>query len=178
MLLSFGSMTFRGLPRLISALFVAAILSPAMSFAECIEKLQGKAYIDLPQDVCPHYTDVLLGSTNQREKYSGVICDRAKVSYILLQKLLNYTGQGRAVWQVIQIKRIARSNPQSFVMGVGCQFKTQDASASQFKEPIFALVQPGKAEEYQTLAAWKVNLDQASFSALKPQQVICKNPLL
>jgi hypothetical protein len=176
MLLSSSSMTFQGLPRLISALLVTVILNPTVSFAECIEKLQGKAYIDLPQNVCPHYTDVLLGSTDRTPEYSGVICDRAKVSYILLQKLLNYTDQGKAVWQVVQIKRVARSNPQSFIMGVGCQSTMQ--AASQTKDPIFALVQPGKTEEYQTLAAWKVNLGQASFSALKPQQVICKNPLL
>jgi hypothetical protein len=175
-MLSFGSIIFRGLPRLISALLATLMLNPEVSFAECIEKLQGKAYIDLPQNVCPHYTDVLLNSTDRTPEYSGVICDRAKVSYILLQKLLNYTGQGKAVWQVVRIKRVVRSNPQSFIMGVGCQFATQEGS--QAKDPIFALVQPGKTDEYLTLAAWKVNLDQASFSALKPQQVICKNPLL
>jgi hypothetical protein len=176
MLLLFGSMTFQGLPRLISALLIIVIFNPRLSFAECIEKLQGKVYINLPQDVCPHYTDVLLGSNNHRQEYGGVICDRPKVSYILLQKLRNYTGKGKAVWQVIQIKRVTRSNPQSFIMGVGCQFTTKEAS--QAKAPIFALVQPGRTEEYQTVAAWKVNLEQASFSALNPQQVICKTPLL
>jgi hypothetical protein len=177
MLLSFSSKTFQGLPRLISAVLVTVILHPAVSFAECIEKLQGKAYVNLPQAVCPHYTDVLLGTANHRSQaYGGVICDRPKVSYILLQKLLSRTEQGKAVWQVVRIKRIAKPTPQSFVMGVGCQSATQDAS--QAKEPIFALVQPGKAEEYHTLAAWTVNLDRAAFSALKPQQVICKNPLL
>jgi hypothetical protein len=176
MLLSLISITSQGLPRLISALLVTAILNPATSFAECIEKLQGKAYINLPQNVCPHYTDILLRSTHQQQKYSGVICDQSKVSYILLQKLLNYTDQGKAVWQVVQIKQVPKSKPQSFIMGVGCQLNTQDTS--QAKEPIFALVQPGKVEEYQVLTAWKVNLDQASFSVLQPQQVICKNPLL
>ncbi len=175
-MLSSISKKVQGLPRLISVLLVTAILNPIASFAECIEKLQGKAYINLPQDVCPRYTDVLLGSVNRQSEYGGVICDRPKVSYILLQKLLSHTEQGKAVWQVVQIKRVPRPNPQSFIMGVGCQFATKDAS--QAKAPIFALVQPGKAEAYQTLAAWTVNLDQASFYALKPPQVICKNPLL
>jgi hypothetical protein len=176
MLLSFGYMTFQGLPRLISMLLVTAVLNPEASFAGCIEKLQGKAYINLPQAVCPNYTDILLSSTHQQQKYSGVICEQSKVSYILLQKLLNYTGQGKAVWQVVQIKQVPKSNPQSFITGVGCQFKAQDTS--QAKEPIFALVQSGNAEEYQVLTAWKVNLEQASFSVLPLQQVICKNPLL
>lgn len=177
MLLSFSSKTFQGIPRLISAMLAALMLDPAVSFAECIEKLQGKAYIHLPQAVCPHYTDVLLGTANHRSpEYSGVICDRPKESYILLQKLLSRTEQGKAVWQVVRIKQVAKPTPQSFVMGIGCQSTMQDAS--QAPKTIFALVQPGKAEEYHTLAAWTVNLDRASFSALKPQQVICKNPLL
>jgi hypothetical protein len=176
MLLSCGSIASQCLPRLISALLVTAILYPVASFAECIEKLQGKAYINLPQDVCPHYTDVFLGSADQRQEYSGVICDRSKVSYILLQKLLSYTEQGKAVWQVLHIKQVAKPSPQSLIVGVGCQLRTQ--GNTQVKEPIFALVQPGKAETYQTLAAWKVNLTQASFSPLKPQQVICTNLLL
>jgi hypothetical protein len=177
MLLSFSSMTFQGLPRLISAMLVTVILHPAVSFAECIEKLQGKAYVNLPQAICPRYTDVLLGAANHRSpEYSGVICDHPKESYILLQKLLSRTEQGKAVWQVVRIKQVAKPTPQSFVMGVGCQSTMQNAS--QAPKIIFALVQPSKAEKYHTLAAWTVNLDRASFFALKPQQVICKDPLL
>jgi hypothetical protein len=177
MLLSLGSKTFQWFSKLMPVLLVPVILNPAESLAECIEKLRGKAYINLPQAVCPRYTDVLLDAANHRSpEYSGVICDRPKESYILLQKLLSRTEQGKAVWQVVQMKRVARPNPQSFMMGVGCQSALQDAS--QAPKPIFALVQPGKAEEYLTLAAWTVNLDRAAFSALKPQQVICKNPLL
>jgi hypothetical protein len=175
MLLSSRSIAFRGFPKLISALLVTVILNPAISFAECIQKLQGKAYINLPQGVCPHYTDILLSHGDPQQAFSGVICDQSKTSYILLQRRLNYTDQGKAVWQVIQIKQVNKPSSRSFVMAVGCKLKTE---ISQSREPIFALVQPGNAEEYQTLAAWKVNLEPASFSIIKPQQVICKNPLL
>lgn len=175
MLVSSRSIAFRGFPRLISAVLVTAILNPVVSFAECIEKLQGKAYINLPQGVCPHYTDILLSHGSSQQAFSGVICEQSKMSYILLQKRLNYTDQGKAVWQVVQIKQVKKPSSQSFVMAVGCQFKNE---ISQSREPIFALVQPGNTEEYQTLAAWKVNVEPASFSTLQPQQVICKNPLL
>jgi hypothetical protein len=176
MRLSFGSMVSQHLLRLISAFFVTVILNPAISFAGCIEQLEGKAYVNLPQNVCPDYTDILLGRTVQQQEYGGVICDRPHESYILLQKLLNYTQQGKAVWQVVQIKQVAKPTPQSFVMGVGCELKVHNAG--QDKEPIFALVQPRASEEYKTIAAWTVNLEKSSFSALKAQQVVCKNPLL
>lgn len=175
MLLSSRSMAFRGFPKIISALLATVILTPIVSFADCIEKLQGKAYINLPQGICPHYTDILLSHRDPQQAFSGVICDQSKISYILLQKRLNYTDQGKAVWQVMQIKQVNKPSSRSFVMAVGCQLKKE---ISQSREPIFALVQPGNAEEYQTLAAWKVNLEPASFSTIKPQQVICKNPLL
>jgi hypothetical protein len=163
-------------PRLIAAFLLTAILNPEISFAECVEQLQGKAYINLPQTICPNYTDVLFGQTVQQQEYGGVICDRPNKSYILLQKLLSYTQNGKAVWQVVQIKQVTKPSPQSFIMGVGCALKVQDAGQAQ--EPIFALVQPNKAEVYETLAAWKVNLAKPSFSPLKAQQVICKDPLL
>jgi hypothetical protein len=176
MRLSSRSMASQCLPRLISVFFITVILNPVISFADCIEQLQGKAYVNLPQNVCPDYTDILFGRTAQQQEYGGVICDRPHESYILLQKLLNYTQQGKAVWQVVQIKQVAKPSPQSFVMGVGCELKLHNAG--QDREPIFALVQPKKDEEYETLAAWKVNLEKSSFSALKAQQVVCKSPLL
>ncbi|MGB8701982.1 MAG: hypothetical protein WCD18_21410, partial [Thermosynechococcaceae cyanobacterium] len=108
---------------------IMAMAFPQGSYAYCgIKQLQGKAYISLPKSLCPKYTDVLLGQTDQRQEYGGVICDRPEGSYILLQKLLKYTDQGKAVWQVMQIKEIIRPTPQSQVKGLGCTLQSASSS--------------------------------------------------
>jgi hypothetical protein len=153
---------------------------PTVALSNCsetfkLEQLKGKAYTNLPKDLCPRYTDMLLGSTKDSPEYGGVICDRPEATYILLQKLLQQTADGKAVWQVIQVKSVARSTPQSFVMGTGCRLA--QSQSQSLAEPIFALVQMTSSNTYQTLSAWKVNLTDASFTDLKPQQVVCKNVL-
>jgi hypothetical protein len=148
---------------------------PTVSLSQCITQLKGKAYINLPQGVCPRYTDMLLGPSQPKQpRYGGVICDRPDESYILLQKLLKYTDQGKAVWEVVQVQQISKPTPQSFVKGTGCQLQRQ----SQTSNPIFALVQPTPNNTYLTLAAWSVNLIEASFKTLEPRTVICQDRLL
>ena len=147
---------------------------PILAAGQCIEKLKGKIYTNLPDNLCPRYTDMLLGRSPQKQEYGGVICDRPEASYILLQRLLRYTNQGKAVWQITQIKPITKPNAQSLVLGTGCHLQPQDTSSTQ---PIFALVQPIAKNTYQTLSAWSINLSKESFSSLEAQRVICKDIL-
>jgi hypothetical protein len=147
---------------------------PLLATGQCMEKLKGKIYTNLPENLCPRYTDMLLGRSAEKQEYGGVICDRPEASYILLQRLLRYTNQGKAVWQITQIKPIPKPNAQSLVLGTGCHLQTQDSSPTP---PIFALVQPIAKNTYQTLSAWSVNLSKESFSTLEAQRVICKDLL-
>jgi hypothetical protein len=165
-----------------AGLGVILIVWPALAANHCVmRQLKGKIYTNLPKDLCPRYTDMLLGHTTQQKEYGGVICDRPEASYILLQRLVKQSEQGKAVWQIIEVKSVVKPNPRSLILGVGCQEQRQATSqvvTTRSTEPIFALVQPTPKHTYQTLMAWKVSLDQESFSDLKPQQVICKSLLL
>jgi hypothetical protein len=151
---------------------VTVLSLPTFASDFCITHLKGKSYASLPKNLCPRYTDMLLGHTAKQQEYSGVLCDRPEASYIFLQRLLRHNAQGKAVWQVIEIKTVDRPNPQSLLLGTGCQ---PHLSGKAPLEPIFALVQPTASRTYQTLAAWKVNLSQESFTELEPQQVVCKD---
>jgi hypothetical protein len=154
---------------------VAVLSSPTFASEFCMAQLKGKSYVNLPKNLCSHYTDMLLGRTAKQQEYSGVICDRPEASYILLQRLLSHNAQGRAIWQIIQVKAVARPHPQSLILGVGCQPQMRGAAPA---DPIFALVQPTASKTYQTLAAWKVSLTKESFIDLDPQQVICKETVI
>jgi hypothetical protein len=168
------SSSARSLQRLIAiALGISITLYPTVALTQCISQLKNKAYVNLPPGICPHYTDMLLGKA-QQQIYGGVICDRPDSSYILLQKLIEYTDQGKAVWQVVQIKQISRPTPQSLIKGIGCQLQNK----IQAPEPIFALVQPTSPNTYKTLAAWRVNLLEASFTNLEPKTVTCQDPVM
>ncbi len=173
--LSVSSVSAQALRRLIVlTLGLTSVAWPTLAMSQCISQLKNKAYVSLPPGICPHYTDMLLGKTKQQQLYGGVICDRTEGSYILLQKLIQYTDQGKAVWQVVQIKKISRPTSQSLIKGVGCQLQNKAKNS----EPIFALVQPTSPHAYQTLAAWKVNLREASFTHLEPKTVICQDPMI
>jgi hypothetical protein len=145
---------------------------PLLATGQCMEELKGKIYTNLPENLCPRYTDMLLGRSPQKQEYGGVICDRPEASYIMLQRFLRYTPQGKAVWQITQVKSIPKPNSKSFVLGTGCHRQIQSTSPA---EPIFALVQPMAKNTYQTLSAWSVNLSQESFTVLEAQQVVCKD---
>jgi hypothetical protein len=150
---------------------------PMVASGDCIasfrvEQLKGKAYTYLPDSLCPRYTDMLFDTSNASPQYGGVICDRPEATYILLQELVRHDNSGQAVWKVIQVKSIVRSRPQSFVIGMGCR----DVQHTSTAAPIFALVRGAPSSTYQTLAAWKVNFPDASFTDLNPQQVVCKDP--
>ncbi|WP_404785317.1 hypothetical protein [Altericista sp. CCNU0014] len=138
-------------------------------------KFRGRSYVNLPKNLCPGYTDLLLGRTDKQKEYGGVICDRPEASYILLQRLLRHTDRGQAVWQIVQVQSVLKPNPQSLVLGVGCQQHLRRTASS---EPIFALVQPTAKKTYKTLAAWKVSLARETFIALEPQKVVCEDILL
>jgi hypothetical protein len=166
---------FSFLPRLSAAgLGLATAAWPILASAQCMTQLKGKTYTTLPEDLCPQYTDMLLGRTLKQQEYGGVICDRPEASYILLQRLVRYTKQGQAVWQITQVKPITKPNAQSLILGTGCRLQPQQTSSIS---PIFALVQSTAGSTYQTLSAWQVNLDKDSFADLEPQQVICKGIL-
>lgn len=181
--LSFCLEVFHHLLKRTPALLGITVLScPAIALADCseqtnlsmagIERLQGQSYVSLPQEVCPQYTDVLLGRFKQQE-YSSVVCEHSKNSYILLQKFVKYTEQGKAVWKIVYIKRIPKPSPQSFVKAMGCRINAPDSG--QPNVPIFALVKPSRNETYLTLAAWRVDLGQTAFFSLSPAQVVCED---
>jgi hypothetical protein len=171
----FSMAPFRVLRRLFTAGGGILIATwPLLATGQCMEKLKGKIYTNLPENLCPRYTDMLLGRSPQKQEYGGVICDRPEASYILLQRFLRYTNQGKALWQITQIKPITKPNAQSLVLGTGCHLQTQDASPMP---PIFALVQPTAKNTYQTLSAWSVNLSKESFLTVEAQRVICKDIL-
>jgi hypothetical protein len=171
---SFSIASFYFLQRSVAAgLGIAIATWPLLATAHCMEKFRGKIYTSLPEDLCPSYTDMLLGRSSKKQEYGGVICDRPEASYILLQRLLRYTDRGKAVWQIIQVKPIAKPNSQSLILGTGCH-RLQPQSASPI-EPIFALVQPISKNTYQTLSAWSINLNKESFAAIEARQVICKD---
>lgn len=172
--LSVSRFSAQAVRRLIAiTLGLTSVAWPTLATSQCISQLKNKAYVSLPPGICPRYTDMLLGKTKQ-QLYGGVICDRTEGSYILLQKLIKYTDQGKAIWQVVQIKKISRPNSQSLIKGIGCQLQNK----AKGSEPIFALVQPTSPYTYQTLAAWKVNLPDASFSHLEPKTVTCQDPMI
>jgi hypothetical protein len=167
--------SFYFLTKLASAGLGLAIAAwPLLAAAQCLTWLKGKTYTTLPTNLCPKYTDMLLGRTLKQQEYSGIICDRPEASYILLQRLVRYTQQGKAVWQITQVKPIPKPNAQSLILGTGCRLQPPTSSAIR---PIFALVQSTANSTYQTLSAWQVNLDKESFADLEPQQVICKDTL-
>jgi hypothetical protein len=170
---SFSIASFYFLQRSVTAgLGIAIATWPLLVTAQCMEKLKGKIYTNLPEDLCPRYTDMLLGRSPKKQEYGGVICDRPEASYVLLQRLLRYTDRGKAVWQIIQVKPIPKPNPQSLILGTGCRhLKLQTSSI----EPIFALVQPISKNTYQTLSAWSINLNKESFAPIEARQVICKD---
>lgn len=171
---AFSNPCFSFLPRLILAgLGIVLATWPAFAKRHCMNQLKGKIYTNLPKDLCPRYTDMLLGQTAKQQEYGGVICDRPEASYILLQRLLKQTNQGKAVWQILQVKPVIKPNPQSLILGTGCHQQRSGPT-----EPIFALVQPTSNNTYQTLLAWKVSLEQESFADLEPEQVICKDTLI
>lgn len=171
----FSTASFYFLPRLAAAGLGLVIATwPMLSAAQCITRLKGKTYTNLPENLCPKYTDMLLGRTLKQQEYGSVICDRPEASYILLQRLVKYTQQGKAVWQITQVKPVTKPNAQSFILGTGCRLQPQQTSAIS---PIFALVQSTANSTYQTLSAWQIDLDKESFADLDPQQVICKDTL-
>lgn len=172
----FSNASFYFSPKLAAAGLGLAIATwPILATAQCMNRLKGTTYTTLPKNLCPQYTDMLLGRTLKQQEYGGVICDRPEASYILLQRLVKYTPQGKAVWQITQVKPITKPNAQSLILGTGCRRQPQQTSAAI--SPIFALVQTTANSTYQTLSAWQVNLDQDSFADLEPQQVICKDIL-
>jgi hypothetical protein len=170
----FFSNLFYFFPKLVVA-GVGVILvatGPILGTEHCMEQLRGKIYTNLPKNLCPRYTDMLLGRSIKTQEYGGVICDRPEASYILLQRLLRYTTQGKAVWQIIEIKPIVKPNSKSLILGTGCHLQPQNLSRIA---PIFALVQPISKNTYQTLSAWSVSLSKESFEVLEAKQVVCKD---
>ena len=115
---------------------------------------------------------MLLGRFEQKD-YGAVICDRPEESYILLQRLLKYTAEGKAIWLVLQIKKVPRLRPQNSLQSLGCQQRNH--AVSQATEPIFALVSPGTSPAYSVISAWKIDLKKAAFLRLDPAKVSCSD---
>lgn len=161
----------------LAAVVFSVLLCCSAAWGETVEQWQGRTYTQLPQNLCPRYTDMLLEDASKPNPYGGVICDRPEATYVLLQKLVRQTDQGQAVWQVLKVKAIRRVTPNSLVVGTNCQARWSSASAAAV-DPVFALVEPTATNTYKTLSAWRVNLSTLSFASLNPQQVTCQEGIV
>lgn len=139
------------------------------------EALQGQDYSSLPKGFCQGYSESILGTVNGTE-YSALICERQQVfdhhqevTYILLQKLRGYTTAGKAIWQVVRVKKVPDS-PEEFVTSLGCSYEKQDNNL------VFALVNSTVSQPSLILQAWQANLSTEQFQPVDPARVICENP--
>ncbi|MGB7414770.1 MAG: hypothetical protein WA902_11240 [Thermosynechococcaceae cyanobacterium] len=133
-------------------------------------RLRDTEYAELPEGLCPGYSDTLLGKTQQFE-YGGVVCDRTEGSYIFLQRLVGYTPQKRAIWKIVEIQRLAQTKDNERVVSAGC-IHTQKSN-----QPIFAVVETSQAPNYKVLRAWAIDLEQEQLKPMPSKWAACTDPL-
>ena len=137
-------------------------MSPALA---CINFLQGQEYTELPAEFCQGYADALLGKQGRYE-YGSVVCDRKEGSYFLLQRLVRYTPQKKAVWKIVQIKPLAKLHERELAFVQGCRQEDQDRQA------IFAIVQEAP-RSLITTRAWAIDFATEALISLDPTTVDC-----
>lgn len=146
-----------------------ALLTPLCNSAELLnpEKLfQNLQYVNLPTGLCNGLSASILGQVNGNE-YSGIICDRDNSSHILLQKLVSYTSNGKAMWQIVSVETLPKPKAGELLVNAGC-FDKNDKS-----KPIFALVKDLGSQPYKTVRAWEANLIKEKFEEINSTQVVC-----
>lgn len=151
-----------------------ALLTPLCNSAELLNPVnifQNLQYVSLPTGLCKGLSSSLLGQVNGNE-YSGIICDRDDSSHILLQKLVSYTSNDKAIWQIVSVETLPKPKAGEVLINAGC-FDKNDKS-----KPIFALVKDTGSQPYKIVRAWEANLIKEKFEEINSTQVNCYDPFL
>lgn len=146
---------------------LSCVISPV---AQDILKLRGQDYVELPEGLCPGYSDMLLGKAGRFE-YGGVVCDRNEGSYLWLQRLVGYNTEKKAIWKVLQIRGLAQLDDSEQMVSNGCEH------IRDRKQRIFAVVDTESAPNYKTQRAWAVNLHQETLIPISPRLAVCRDPI-
>jgi hypothetical protein len=162
---------FNGIKTVLSLSLILTTETYALTaWGNCIQRLVGKQYVQLPNALCRNYTDILFGQNARRQDYGGVVCERPDGTYMLLQRLIRQRTDGKAIWEIVNVQRVRHRPQNSFVATLGC-------AVSEKEQPIVAVVIPLDQNQHQTIMAWSVNLDREAFVPLNPQTVLCRDPL-
>lgn len=136
----------------------------------CLQSWQGQEYVALPADLCSGYADTLLGKQGDYE-YGSVICDRKEGSYLLLQRLIRYTTQRKAVWKIVQVKSLSVLNPNELALSQGCR-------QGKNPHPIVAIVQDNVQDHTAALIpqrAWMIDFSAETLIPVNPNTIQCHN---
>ncbi len=148
---------------------------PSSSSTAGIERLAGREYTEIPSGLCSGSAEVLVGEFSGHE-YVGLICDRPVHSYIVLQQLRGYTDNKKAILKAVDIQPLPVMNVGEFSTNRGCVGNSQ--LSSQALLGIVAIVRDVGKANYQTIKAWRANLQIEKFEEINPQIVVCSRPWL
>lgn len=149
-----------------------ALLAPLCNSAELfnpVKLFQGLQYVSLPTNLCNGLSESILGQVNDHE-YGGIICDRDNNSHLLLERLVSYTSNGKAIWQVASVETLPKPKAGELLVNAGC-FDKNDKS-----KQIFALVKDTGSQPYEIVRAWETNLIQEKLEEINSKQVACYDP--
>jgi hypothetical protein len=138
---------------------------------DVVEALRGLQYMQLPNGLCPGLAENIFGQSGDRE-YAGLICTRDRTSYLILQKLINYTVNGKAIWQIVSVKILRQLRPGELLVNNGCSDRQNSSQA------FFALVKDNNIQPYQIIRAWKANFIAEEIQEIRTQQIVCHNLFL
>ena len=148
------------------------LLTPLCNSADllnAVKLFQGLQYVSLPTNLCNGLSESILGQANDHE-YGGIICDRDNNSHILLQRLVSYTSNGKAIWQIASVETLPKPKAGELLVNAGC-FDKNDKS-----KQIFALVTDTGSQPYEIVRAWEANLIQEKLEEINSKQVACYAP--
>ncbi|AFZ11029.1 hypothetical protein Cri9333_0025 [Crinalium epipsammum PCC 9333] len=151
-----------------------ALLTPLCNSAELLNSVkpfQNLQYVNLPTGLCNGLSASILWEVNGKE-YSGLICDRDNSSHIFLQKLVSYTSNGKAIWQIVSVETLPKPKAGELLVNAGC-FDKNDKS-----KPIIALVKDLGSQPYKIVRAWETNLIKEKFEEINSTQVVCYDPFV
>lgn len=132
-----------------------------------MEHLLGREYTEIPAGVCNGTAEILLGEASGYE-YSSLICTQQPQSYMVLQRLVGYTTDRKAILKAVTIQTLPVMQAGEVSINRGCQ--AQDEAST----PIIAVVRDQGTPTYQTIRAWKADLTHERFQELNPQSVTCQ----
>jgi hypothetical protein len=133
---------------------------------EFVEALEGLEYVNLPGSLFHRIAANILGKSGEVE-YSGLICNRDRDYYMLLQKLVGYTNTDRAIWRIVAVKKLPQLQAGQLLIHTGCFDKTTNSPA------IFAVVKDSSAPTYEVVRAWAADLATEKIREINPDRVAC-----